>query len=1181
MKTKILLLFIALLSYGVTNAQCLQVDGIPDLALPTDVCEGAPIQICLPYLNYSGATLIPDFTADAGANIAISVTDTGTELCIDVIPSLTGCNGAGPVPVIVTINNITCDDGGAIEACLPFPCVDIGVLLPLALDPINVYPVYAEVVVAPDCAGGVGSAMLTSIDGTVCEDIVGVTGIENVCPATDDTDAMLTYDFTVYDNQCGTYSAGIAPVDCAVPCVCPVATAVSADAPEVCSGTAVNVCVDFDAAVDATVIVDVNGIINDGTAGGTQICVAVPTDNQTCDVAPLAIAVSATCAGAVVDVTAFPVTPIDVYPLLEETITPPDCAGGAGSAILAVVGGIECQNIPGVAGAENVCPDLVDTDATLTYDFTAFDTPCFAGTMGIAPVDCAVTCNADCPEVAGEPTGGTAELCNAGTGPNGEMAIGTLDFGTIFTGNTDDMADPDDMVNYIVVGGTGLMTDPFLTAFSDPMGDLAGLMPGDVGCVKEVIYTQGTLNDFTGAIDAVTQIIPGTPIPAIGAVDLAGFLNFLNDLAGPFTQQQVMDFLDNGVDVCSLIGNPLGIPDCPIGWPVPFCYDFSDNPYCFTVIDCLVDCDPACENDLYVTIESITINDPVAVLGETVVFPPSITDGCAGTGGGDAAPLADDIIELLINITDGNGNPVVVTADVDGANAGTTAGPFGGGVFVGSTATGGTTVPATVTVDEDDSITANDPLGAGPATWDIAGGSFDVCGGAITITYSTQCAATCTACPAITAVDTPVDGCDATTQTICVTYNQDPTGIVTADINGITGTIDAAAMTICYDIPLANTTCDAAPLDIIHNAVCVDDSSDILLSDGVTNTNGLNLGPINVYPVYDVVVVPPACDGAAGSAEVQVAGVACATPAAVTGTAGVTNVCPVVPPGTPATLVYDFSADANIVAATAAGCVPTGAALMDNISTACDLTCNATCDITTITAAAPVCSTDGTTYDVTVTVAGTDASVMLDDGTGPVAAMTTTFTFASGAGYTINVTDSDGVCAFGPFTGADPACPPPGFSIDLTDPCNCDGIDEDMDGIVDYALETITLVPGTAPYTVGGISDFSQTYNPTTMMPYTNAEVEAIIAAADPGAGVGFDFQIYIPADASSVYTIEITDDSPSPQMASVSGGPCPICQPVENIPTVGEWGLIILGLLMSITAVVGIRQRREEEVYG
>jgi len=34
------------------------------------------------------------------------------------------------------------------------------------------------------------------------------------------------------------------------------------------------------------------------------------------------------------------------------------------------------------------------------------------------------------------------------------------------------------------------------------------------------------------------------------------------------------------------------------------------------------------------------------------------------------------------------------------------------------------------------------------------------------------------------------------------------------------------------------------------------------------------------------------------------------------------------------------------------------------------------------------------------------------------------------------------------------------------------------------------------------------------------------------------------------------------------------------NIPTVGQWGLIILGLLMTITAVISIRQRREE-VYS
>jgi len=43
-----------------------------------------------------------------------------------------------------------------------------------------------------------------------------------------------------------------------------------------------------------------------------------------------------------------------------------------------------------------------------------------------------------------------------------------------------------------------------------------------------------------------------------------------------------------------------------------------------------------------------------------------------------------------------------------------------------------------------------------------------------------------------------------------------------------------------------------------------------------------------------------------------------------------------------------------------------------------------------------------------------------------------------------------------------------------------------------------------------------------------------------------------------------------------------PACiEEVADIPTVGEWGLIILGLMMSITAIVGIRQRREEEAVA
>jgi len=49
-----------------------------------------------------------------------------------------------------------------------------------------------------------------------------------------------------------------------------------------------------------------------------------------------------------------------------------------------------------------------------------------------------------------------------------------------------------------------------------------------------------------------------------------------------------------------------------------------------------------------------------------------------------------------------------------------------------------------------------------------------------------------------------------------------------------------------------------------------------------------------------------------------------------------------------------------------------------------------------------------------------------------------------------------------------------------------------------------------------------------------------------------------------------------SEDISTVCDDPPP---PVEDVPTVGEWGLIILTLLMSIVGILGIRSRKE--VYG
>jgi len=102
----------------------------------------------------------------------------------------------------------------------------------------------------------------------------------------------------------------------------------------------------------------------------------------------------------------------------------------------------------------------------------------------------------------------------------------------------------------------------------------------------------------------------------------------------------------------------------------------------------------------------------------------------------------------------------------------------------------------------------------------------------------------------------------------------------------------------------------------------------------------------------------------------------------------------------------------------------------------------------------------------------------------------------------------------------------------------------------------------------------------------TGAIVATMALGTDGGAGTfGVqpcgDYSIII-TGAPACYTDGGGDVGP--RMFTVDGTGTTVesfsLLPAE-IPTVGEWGLIILGLLMTITAVIGIRQRREEEIYA
>lgn len=571
----------------------------------------------------------------------------------------------------------------------------------------------------------------------------------------------------------------------------------------------------------------------------------------------------------------------------------------------------------------------------------------------------------DCTVVAGEPATPATDVCPAGQGPgpNGEMELTpTMDdlmtlSGTPAPTGTNGNGEPP-TTNYVITNAAGEVQDVVgnIESMTYDFSPYYGAV-GSSFCVYQAAYTQETVDDIATALNDVVcttlcapglgcvgDLIGGCPV-LTPPTELAGVLDVLNsvfNLVGqPLTAADVDDFLSN-----QTITLPTGsIPGLgPIigdfvfdlaDFGLDICGDLSNMGACFNVVSCTEPCDPACANDLFIQIESIEIVDPGQVVG--TLNPLDNPTGCAGIASLDGI---DGFIELDITI---NGN-AIAQISVDGGTAGVTNGPFGAAVAAGTTACGEMSVDASVIVSEDDTGAAGgaDDLTTNPTeTFTLGGGTFTACDGNIIITYSTTCSvdcAACSTCPAITAVDMPADGCDATTQTVCVTYNADPTDLVTTDINGVAGTIDPVAMTICYDIPLANITCVPAMLDFVHAAVCVEDGSNILTTAG-DDTNG-SIGMATIYPIYSVVVVQPECDGVDGSAEVQVNGVACSTPAPVIGTAGVTNICPAVPPGTPATLTYDFSADANIVAATAAGCAPTGAALMDDISLPCDEACN-------------------------------------------------------------------------------------------------------------------------------------------------------------------------------------------------------------------------------------------------
>jgi len=187
----------------------------------------------------------------------------------------------------------------------------------------------------------------------------------------------------------------------------------------------------------------------------------------------------------------------------------------------------------------------------------------------------------------------------------------------------------------------------------------------------------------------------------------------------------------------------------------------------------------------------------------------------------------------------------------------------------------------------------------------------------------------------------------------------------------------------------------------------------------------------------------------------------------------------------------DDPAPFDVMVSNAGGC-------MENFSIdppACQATA---CDITAISGGAPVCSADGLTYTVTVTVTGTDPNntVTLDDA-GSIemsqpASGTVTFTYSDDDSYNIVVTDTDGECMFPAITGGPIDCTAaPVCNIsDVMVTQNCTNNGEEYEVCVSF---TVANPGATGSFDV--YIDAPGTATPATLInTYTYAAYDAAIA---------------------------------------------------------------------------------------
>ena len=659
------------------------------------------------------------------------------------------------------------------------------------------------------------------------------------------------------------------------------------------------------------------------------------------------------------------------------------------------------------------------------------------------------------------------------------------------------------------------------------------LQPGDVVCVNAVAYTVDGLND------AITAIIDQCNADTLDVFDMTlinlgfpgGCNDFLSlggsnaaDLGDVITTLTALGFTITNLESVGDAINQLNQALVPLGTPICFAATELDDDIgtiCYTVQE------PMCTADA----------------GEPITTPPSIINcpdtsfdqlftNPGPTGGFTCGSFTDNTLVVNYGIADGpNGTDNLTSVVTMGTVADV---PIGSCVYQ--------VVYTQETFDQVIDVLCNTTCVPPGTPGTCLGDLINACGPPQAVDFATLF-------DAINASPLGPLTVDAAINFIENGIITDPaTGMVAINLNdfNLGFCADVSEMSICpvQDPNACNMVCSITP--VATAAVCSD--------------NGTPADPTDDTYTFSVTVNGDNTD--AGATDMFTADMGAG------GAYGdVINYGPFLIAGGATTVTYTDADDNTCLA---------------SVIVQPPMTCsNPVCSITPMISVMPVCNdndtpgdaTDDTyTFSVTVNGSNTAGTNMFTDNLGNMGtygAVIAYGPFNISAGATmITYTDNDDVT--GTCTASISAMPPATCSPDDNgggnDDCTltvmidklCDDNDT-TDGADDIIMFNITVTATNA----GASNTWTGTDNMGNALAGTY--------------GVTGMTATYPPMNGSTV-TFTITD-SVDPTCTATASGSLNDCATAENIPTVGEWGLIILALMMSIVAIVGIRQRETTEL--